>query len=77
MKLRRVRWVDQVSSTGNIRNEYTISVEKPESKHHLLLVGLGLGTTILFIRNINGIGCENVTGSSVSNKGLWQVLMNL
>jgi hypothetical protein len=35
IKPKRVRWVDQVSSTGKMRNEYTISAEKPEEKHHL------------------------------------------
>jgi hypothetical protein len=54
--------VDRVSSTGKVRNNYIISVEKPERKHHL-------GTTIMIIRNINGIGRENVADSSVSEQG--------
>jgi hypothetical protein len=62
-----------------MRNEYTISVEKPEGKYHL--GSLGLGRTILFIRNIIGIGCENVAHSSVLEQGLVagfnELVMNL
>jgi hypothetical protein len=49
-------------------NEYTTSVGKPEGKHHL--GGLGVGETILFIRNINGIGWVDAAHSSVSEQGI-------
>jgi hypothetical protein len=49
-------------------NEYSTSVEKPEGKQHL--GGLGVGGTILFIRNIDEMGWADAAHSSVSEQGL-------